>query len=95
MPAGMTPVAPGDMGMRTAATQDRNGWLQSIHNFPVEQFVHELDFEVTCVCGPDVAYMHFPHAVVPFVTHKALDPRYYWDDEDYEDDEDLPPLSYH
>lgn len=83
MPSGMLPAPSSEMGGRTMATTDENGQPSSIHIVPLDQLVHEIDMEGSCVCGPDVSYVHTEDRVLPHCAHWALDPRYYealhWD----------------
>jgi len=55
-----------------------NGQVMSHHDWPVETFVHVVDLEGGCVCGPEVtAVEHSPGRFIRRVEHKPLDPRYY------------------
>lgn len=79
MPNGMTSAPHGPLGTLVDATVDEDHRPTSIHWIPIDQFVHHIDMEGTCLCGPVVEYKDYPHATVPLVHHWGLDPRYYED----------------
>jgi hypothetical protein len=64
-------------GFRTLHTTDDAGRRTSSHLIPAEQFVHSIDEEASCLCGPVVDYRETPEGPVPMVAHVALDPSYY------------------
>lgn len=79
MPSGMTRAPLGERGggFNITTNTDDKGVL-SIHKYPNEQFIHELDEAASCLCGPAVSYQHGTNRIIPLVMHYALDPDYYW-----------------
>lgn len=78
MPEGMSrkaPVGEQGSGFKFLNTTDQYG-VTSIHKIPMEQFVHAVDEEVSCLCGPEVDY-RIGDRVVPIALHYALDGEYY------------------
>ena len=80
-------VYPGE-GIREGADPDLLAWksfgqsdpagdLASVHNVPDEAFVHALDEEGSCLCGPMVTSSWTHGDVIRLVQHRPLDVRYY------------------
>jgi hypothetical protein len=53
---GMTSAPVGRQGTKTLHTSDDQG-VTSSHVVPVEQFIHYIDKNGTCLCGPLVDYV--------------------------------------
>ena len=50
-----------------------DGVQDSLHTVPLETFVHYIDTEGTCLCGPYVAAVEHDGRVMKYYTHTWLD----------------------
>lgn len=88
-------VGEGEIGWTTLQTVSPDtGLASSVHWVPVEQFIHTLTVDATCICGPHVVYIEHPQTgigLVPMIRHAPLDATYYdEDDDDWDDGDELP-----
>jgi hypothetical protein len=69
---------------QTLEQSDPHGQTLSIHHVPVEQFVHFLDTNGSCLCGPSMAMydLYGQGRPTPMVTHHPLEVKYYKDPDD-------------
>jgi hypothetical protein len=73
---GMTSAPVGRQGTKTLHTSDDQG-VTSSHVVPVERFIHYIDKNGTCLCGPLVDYVEVGGRIVTSVIHYALAAEYY------------------
>ena len=80
-PNGMTRAPVEFFGWKNFSTTTDEGTVTSHHTVPIEQFIHNVDKDGDCLCGPDIDYVTQAHGIVAMVVHWALERAYYGDHE--------------
>lgn len=74
------------------AHHNADGAMDSHHTVPIESFVHYVDAEGTCMCGPYRATVEHLGSIITYFTHTWLEePGDNWWDDDGDDEPHIDP----